>query len=74
MGSLDLEDLATSRLPPSKRHAVVRLGQWAQSKLLHKHCSRHTAPWARNPFLVRHAVWRVNSQSVQLTLAEERMA
>jgi hypothetical protein len=31
MGSLDLEDLATSRLPPSKRRAVVRLGQWAQS-------------------------------------------
>jgi hypothetical protein len=27
MGSLDLEDLATSRLPPSKRHAVVCLGQ-----------------------------------------------
>jgi hypothetical protein len=27
MGSLDLEDLATSRLPPSKRHAVLRLGQ-----------------------------------------------
>jgi hypothetical protein len=31
MGYLHLEDLATSRLPPSKRHAVVRLGQWAQS-------------------------------------------
>jgi hypothetical protein len=31
MGSLDFEVLATSRLPPSKRHAVVRLGQWARS-------------------------------------------
>jgi hypothetical protein len=31
MGSLDLEVLATSRLPPSKRHAVVRLGHEANS-------------------------------------------
>jgi hypothetical protein len=31
MGSLDLEDLATSRLQISKRHAVVPLGQWVRS-------------------------------------------
>jgi hypothetical protein len=59
MGSLDLEDLATSQLPPSKHHAVV---------------NNLPVIRARNSFLARHAVWRVDCQRESLTLAEERRA